>query len=388
MNKGKKAKTSKVKDGLYKRGNTWCIHCKINGNVVRKAIGPDKRQAELALAEIKKQRSLSKLTDDFSGLESLFAKKTTRSFAEMAAVYLEERPHLKPSTIRGYNEILTNYLLPVFGKMHVDKITEEHIAKFQSEVSKSVSATRTNNIMGPLRYILKVCQRRKLIRDNPALCVDPLREEEPNIDPLNAEELDRAIAALRPYQRPLFTCLAWTGARPDELFALRWHDVSFERNEISISKGRVRGKEGTPKTKSSKRIIHMVSIVRETLIELRKSATQHVEGYVFLTKSGQPYSKHVDREWRTALKKSGVRHRPAYQLRHTFASLCLQNGLQPTWVAKMLGHSTPQITFKHYSRYIQDNTLINERKLEEYLEAHGKLAFPPDKPTESRKRIY
>jgi integrase len=51
----------------------------------------------------------------------------------------------------------------------------------------------------------------------------------------------------------------------------------------------------------------------------------------------------VDREWRVALTKAGVRHRPGYQLRHTFASICLQSGLQPTWVAKTLGYGTFQL---------------------------------------------
>lgn len=367
MAKPRTSKTSQVKEGLYKRGNTWCIRCMVNGALVRKAIGPDKVAAEAVLAEMKKQRALSKLTGSSAGLDSLFKKKQSKTFAEMAQVYLDERPTLKASTLRGYTEILQNYLLPAFGHMQVDKITEEHLAKFQAEVSKNVSATRTNNIMGPLRYILKVCLRRRLISENPALCVDPLREEAPDIDPLNSEELQAALGALRPHQRPLFTCLAWTGCRPDELFALRWGDVSFERSEISITKGRVRGREGTPKTKSSKRVIHMFSPVRETLLELKRNPTQHMDGYVFLTKNGQPYDKHVDREWRTALLKAGIRHRPAYQLRHTFASICLENGAQPTWVSKMLGHSTPQITFKHYARYIKDASQINEERLEEYL---------------------
>ena len=86
-----------------------------------------------------------------------------------------------------------------------------------------------------------------------------------------------------------------------------------------------------------------------------------------MNKHGQPYDKHVDREWRVALKKAGVRHRPAYQLRHTFASLCLANGVQPTWVAKMLGHKTAQITFKHYARYIDDASNGNEKRMEQFL---------------------
>lgn len=129
----------------------------------------------------------------------------------------------------------------------------------------------------------------------------------------------------------------------------------------------MRGKEGTTKTRSSNRIIYMLSVVKETLLALKQAPTVHLDGYVFLTKKGQPDDKHVDREWRTALKKAKVRHRPSYQLRHTFASICLQNGIQPTWVAKMLGHSTPQFTFKHYARFIDDATAFNQNRLENYI---------------------
>ncbi|MBY0358281.1 MAG: site-specific integrase [Candidatus Obscuribacterales bacterium] len=366
-NPPRKSSQKSVKDGLFKRGSSWYIRCMVDGILYRKSIGPEKTKAQTVLAEIKSQRALHRATGEMSGLETLFKKKERKKFEEVADTYLAERPHLKDSTKRGYEEILKNYLIPAFGHLSVDQITEEHIAKFQAEVSATVSATRTNNIMGPLRYILKMCLRRKYIPDNPAINVPPLREEEPNIDPLSGEELNKVITALKPHQRPLFLTLAWTGARPDELFALRWSDINFQRNEIHINKGRVRGKEGTPKTKAGKRVIHMFSIVKEVLLELKNNRTQHVEGYVFLNKHGQPFDKHADREWRTALKKAEIRHRPSYQLRHTFASLCLQQGLQPTWVAKMLGHSPPQITFKHYTRFIDDSSNINEKRLEEFL---------------------
>lgn len=106
---------------------------------------------------------------------------------------------------------------------------------------------------------------------------------------------------------------------------------------------------------------------------LKKQPTQHVDGYVFLTKRGQPYNKHVDREWRTAERKAGVRHRRGCQLRHTFASLCLALGSQPTWIAEMLGHKTSQITFDHYARFINDSREINEQRIEDYI---SKLKAP------------
>ena len=361
----------KAKNNLYKRDGNWYVACVVNGTRHRKRVGPDKAKAEAVLAEIKKQKAVNQVTGEIAVIDNLFKKKIRKTFAEVAESYMAERPHLKSSTLRGYNEILKNRLLPAFSNLYIDQITEEQIACFQAEVSKEVTATRTNNIMGPLRYILNVAIRRKLISDNPAINVLSLREEEPTIDPLNKDELDSVLAIMKSHQKALFTCLAYTGARPDEMFALRWDDVSFERNEITISKGRVRGKEGTTKTKSSNRTIKMFSIVRDTLLELEDGPIKHHQGYVFLNKHNQPYDKHVDREWRVALKKAGVRHRPAYQIRHTFASLCLANGVQPTWVAKMLGHATAQVTFKHYARYIDDASNENEKRMEQFLAKNG-----------------
>jgi integrase len=276
-----KLKQQSVKDGLYKRGKSWYIRCMINGTLYRKSIGPDRNSAEAVLEEMKKQRAVHRVTGDMAGLDNLFKTRERKTFTAMADAYIAERPHLKPNTLRGYQEIFNNYLKPVFGNMYLDQITEEKIAQIQAEISQKVSATRTNNIMGPLRYVMKISVRRKLIADNPCLNVPPLREEDPRIDPLNVDELERALAALKPYQRPLFICLAWTGARPDELFALRWKDIRFASNEIHIDKGRVRGKEGTPKTKSSARVIHMFSPVRSALIDLENRTTQHLDGYFF-----------------------------------------------------------------------------------------------------------
>lgn len=153
-----------VKDGIWKRGNNWYISVKVNGRRRVKSFGRDRKAAELALAEILKHRAVANATNDWSGLAEFTKPKSRKTFSEVAEDYLAERASLKYSTLRGYREVLKNYLLPSFGKMEVSDITEEDVARFQAEVSKDVSAVRTNNIMGLLRYIMKVCLRRKLIR--------------------------------------------------------------------------------------------------------------------------------------------------------------------------------------------------------------------------------
>lgn len=275
-------------DGLFKRNGIWYVRLCVRGQRVKKAVGPRKEDAQLVLDELRRQRSIGKVSDDWSGLEQFTKAKVVKQFREVSEQYLDERAQLKPVTLKGYREILDKYLLPEFGDVRIEDISEEWLAKFQMQVARKVSPCRVNNVMGLLRYILKVCVRRKWLRENPADGVPALKEPRPDIDPLTMDELKKVLVIMHPHYRPLFTTLAFTGCRPNELFALRWDDVDFRRKQILIRKGRVRGAEGTPKTDSSNRTVPMLAVVEQVLRDLKAEGLQHVDGFVFLTKKGQP----------------------------------------------------------------------------------------------------
>jgi integrase len=356
-----------MKNGLYSLNGNWYMCVKIRGIRVRKSFGTNRYAAEVALSELKKWRALANATKDWSGLEEFLKPKSTITFAMAAEQYMAERADLKPSSIRSYQDILKNYLLPRFGESELSAITETDIANFQSDLLQKVSARRVNNVSGLLRFILKACTRRKLITENPALGVRTLREKPPEIDPFKADELTAIINALPVIYRPFFICQAWSGARPNELLALKWSDINFKRDEIYIRRGRVFGKEGTPKTSSSVRVIPMFPPVRQVLLELEETQTRHIKDYVFLSRSGEPIDTHLDRQWRFACKRASIRHRPSYQLRHTFASMCLTQGCDPGWLSRVLGHVSMQTLFKHYARFIDGAAKENEKRMKNFL---------------------
>ena len=193
--------------------------------------------------------------------------------------------------------------------------------------------------------------------------VRPMQEPKPKIDPLSETELDLVLDNMDEHYRPLFTALAFTGARPNELFALRWGDIDKVRNVISISKGRVRGTEGLPKTRSGERLIPMTQQAIAALGELEARPVRSKNGYVFIEPDGQPVKYHLDRVWARALRKTGLRHRPSYQLRHTFASQCIMQGLSLPYVAKILGHSTIDSLIRNYAGWIDAYTKEQDDKL-------------------------
>ena len=138
-----------------------------------------------------------------------------------------------------------------------------------------------------------------------------------------------------------------------------------EEGEIRITKGRVKGIEGSPKTKSSIRDIPMLPQVKAALEELKKRPVQDKDGHVFMDKKGKPIDKHLDRIWARALKTAGIRHRESYQLRHTFATHCIIKSIPLPHIARHLGHVGIETLVRHYASWINDDIKRNNDKLRE-----------------------
>lgn len=270
---------------------------------------------------------------------------------EIAAKYLDERKHLKPSTLQTYREAL-QYLLPKYGKQPVNQIDPHELAVFRSELAVRFKPRTVNKITGFLRAVLRYAIQRKMATTDPGQYLGSVAEEASEIDPFTPEELAAAFKAIKPRYRAYFICAAWTGARPSELMALRWRNVNLEDGFIRIRTARVRGKEGKPKTRTSRREIPLFGPAKKALEEQMGISFSDVNNYVFTSRNHGPFTKHMDKMWARALKRAGVRHRPPYQLRHTFASLMLAAGETPAYVAKLLGHTTLETLFRHYARWI------------------------------------
>ncbi len=161
----------------------------------------------------------------------------------------------------------------------------------------------------------------------------------------------------------------WTGARPNELAALKWGDVDWTRATFRVRAGRYRGVESTPKTLGGIRDVDMLPPVAEATkmqkaqqaaicLKLGLGAPEASCDYVFTGPRGGLLKPNFVRDyvWYPTLKNTGLRRRTMYQTRHTFASNALAAGEAPSWVAQMLGHTSPEMLFTVYARYIPNRT--------------------------------
>lgn len=107
----------------------------------------------------------------------------------------------------------------------------------------------------------------------------------------------------------------------------------------------------------------MSAPVREALMAMRplgfdSDPTAFADSLVFATKGGKPIENRnfIYRVWNPLLRRVGLRERRPYQMRHTAATLWLAAGEAPEWIARQLGHSTTEMLFRVYSRYVPNLT--------------------------------
>ena len=157
--------------------------------------------------------------------------------------------------------------------------------------------------------------------------------------------------------------------RTSEIDGLQWENIDLQRREIHIREALVNGVLGGTKTYGSDRTIQMSDRVYQAFLQ-QKSLNNGKSSFVFCNRDGGPldYRLVSKRVWHPLLRFLGLKPRRAYQTRHTAATLWLSAGENPEWIARQLGHSTTEMLFRVYSRYIPNVTRRDGSAFEAMLE--------------------
>ncbi len=335
---------------LMKCGDTWYFVSMVNGKRIKKSLGTS------SLIEARRIRDDCIRDKLFQGsvMAEEAADSSARLFGEIAQDWVKiVATEIKSSTLKDYRDSMNTYILPRFGNTPIGDINYLDIRKFVSELS--CSAKRKNNILVPMRSVLKMAFLSGMINQNPMDRIRNLKTVKPDIKPMSMEEVRLFLAQVSERYRNFFTAAFFTGMRFGEMAALKWRNVDFQMRLIKVRETRVEGEEGRPKTRKSVRDIKILPPVMDALRDQRKQTMGKSE-YVFLNqydKNIEPMSMnfHV---WKSALKKAGLEPRSLYQTRHTFATLMLDAGEHPGWVQKMMGHETLQMIYEKYYSYIKN----------------------------------
>ena len=293
------------------------------------------------------------------------AGKATPLFKDFADTWFGEKSiEWRTSHKKTVRDDIDKRLIPRFGDKAVGSITKADILAFRADLAKAqargkqqtLSNPRINKILNPLRQILCEAADRFDFR-TPFHNIKQLKVKRTDVDPFSLDEVKTIINTVRVDFKQYFTVRFFTGMRTGEVHGLKWKNVDFESRLLMVRETIVDGEEGDPKTDSSRRDIQMSQLVYDAL-KVQEAGTRALSPYVFCNSEGKPldYKNVTNRVWRPLLRHLGLKVRRPYQCRHTAATLWLGSGENPEWIARQLGHTTTEMLFRVYSRYVPNLT--------------------------------
>ena len=281
-------------------------------------------------------------------------------------VYAE--PRIRPNTKAYYTNYIENHIIPGIGNISLDKLTTIQMQRFYNNLQKTGRVQRKNfpelrdkslspRVVRGVHTLLHNCLEQavaeRLILTNPAQgCKLPqLEKKEMKILPQEKIGMYLAEAEKRGLLAAFYLELT-TGLRRGELLGLKWSDIDLEKGDLRVQRqiGRIDGKiiEMPLKTKNAYRTLPL-SADAISVLKIQKCKVGNSE-WVFPSPTGGPMSPDsVLHMLHRVLKRAGLPKVRFHDLRHTFATLALQNGVDIKTVSGMLGHFSAGFTLDTYA---------------------------------------
>lgn len=288
-------------------------------------------------------------------------------FGEYAQLWLDSREITK-GTRNNYKSALNIYWMPHLALTRLSAITPSLIRQITTEIKWSSPGVK-RNALSRLNTILSSAVSDGLISKNPAESIELPKRKRKEIDPFTQEEADMIIAQLYAVEHwpsriyaAFFEFAFYTGLRLSEALALRWDAVDKVARTAHVCRTIALG-EVEERTKTgfdrfvllNDRALHALAYAEE-YAERRKKGAGKVTStpYIFPPSKNSEFVKQTSdlhHQWRPVLKALGIRYRPPYNCRHTYATMCLMSGMNPAFIAQQLGHSV-QMLLSTYARWL------------------------------------
>ena len=275
----------------------------------------------------------------------------TRTFREIADAWWEEAETLLATqSIKSYKPAKTRGV-EFFGDTPIANILPKDIAKFiRSLVSKGYAQKTLSNQLTVINRIFDYAVIENEIQFNPCASVQ-VPKGQPKTVRSAASMTDEEKIKTSDHEW-LFPVIAiYSGLRKGEILALQWKDIDFEKNIISVSKSVYHKFDKPyikePKTEAGKRYVPLLAPLKARLIEKRGNLNHYIisdTGETPLTVS------RYDTLFAHYKKEVGIQC-TAHQLRHSFATIAIENGVDIKSVSELLGHKQISTTLDIYTDF-------------------------------------
>ena len=291
-----------------------------------------------------------------------------QTVGQYLTAWLEDsvRSAVRQTTYENYSATLRKHVLPEIGSIRLARLSPQDLSRLYGRMlSRGLSARTVRLAHAILHKALAQAVRWNLVARNAADAVDPprLSRHEPRI--LTPEQASRLMAVAKEDRLyALYVLALMTGLRQAELLGLRWSDVDLDAATLTVRQQAIRTSSGwgftEPKTARGRRLVTLPALAVAALREHRREqarerlamgAAWEDNDLVFTNQLGRPIEKQnlTRRSFRPLLERAGLPRIRFHDLRHSAATLLLQQGVHPKVVQERLGHSTISVTMDIYS---------------------------------------
>jgi integrase len=301
-------------------------------------------------------------------LDGALGDPTRTSTAEFLGRWLADvaRPGTAVKTYELYEMVVRRHVIPHIGHLPLSKLAPLHLQGMLGALERQQASPRLRQLaLSIVSRAIKQAVRWRMLPQNPADAVTAPRVPKPEIHPLDSEQVAMLLEAAREDRLSALYVLALsTGMRQGELFGLWWADVDLVGAVVQIHRQLHESNAGELwigdlKTAKAKRRVDLPALAIEALRDHRRQMlleghAPHRDALVFSDVTGQPIRKSnfIRRSFHPLLRRAGLPHMRFHDLRHTHATLLLQQGVHPKVVQERLGHSTISMTLDTYSHVV------------------------------------
>ena len=340
-------------EGRYTAGRDPVTGKQIFKNVLGKTQAEVKEKLQKALAQAKKV--------DFAKTGKYTVTMWMNEWFENVA-----KIKVRPSSHQTYRGYIDHHIAPNIGNIPLEKLTTMDLQKLYRKLlnkgrvdrieakdqPKGLSAKTVRNINQVISSAMDFAVAQKIIPENPCKAVALPKVEHKEMQTIPAEQLQvflQEAKATGVYE--MYYIELATGLRRGELLGLKWTDIDWKNCIIKVRRqvARVDGQivEAPLKTKNSYRT---VTISQQAIEVLKQQKEKTHDEYVFPSPTGGPISPDsVNNMLKRVLARAGIPKVRFHDLRHTFATIALQNGVDIKTVSGMLGHFSAGFTLDTYA---------------------------------------
>ncbi len=302
-----------------------------------------------------------------SGLTAAGAKATLRAFL---IEWLESiKTSLRPKTWGQYGQVIRQHILPELGKTKLKDLRPDQIQSFYNRKLKAGTSPSTVRIIhAVLHKALGDALRWGLMSRNPVSVVLKPKVSRREMQVLSADQVQQFLICTSGVRNEALYHLAIsTGLRQGEILGLKWSDLDWEAASLQIQRQVQRAPgEGLklvePKSAAGRRLIVLGPSTLEKLLKhSKKQRSDRIlvgeqwqeNDLIFPSTVGTPMDqKRLHTNFKKLLRKAELPEIRFHDLRHTAATLMLQQGIHPKVVQERLGHSQISVTLDTYSHVL------------------------------------